>query len=402
LQEETDSVATWGVDGGPERRRADRLSETGRLGSRVREIFLVLQGLYLTELAKRRARRWTLRDSSEFLPAGWYRMKHKIAWNRSARPASDLIGLRGRWPTPPKPFRLLLPMLLWLRLPPWIRLSRGTTARTPGSDARIVLFTPSHHIVILAPGAGWVRRINYESTGSDSPSPAQAGVGGPLALHRAHGSYDESYRDLRTTLSRYLTCTPFEIEQDGSVLLESYVSGRMLAGLEPSEQILRTRAVLERLIAIASEGSMHRGVRDLTEILLVDLSPESDPSSDLLARSIAERLGCCTDVPSHGDLTCNNIMIDGDAAYVIDWDAATLGVRPAWFDALHLLLGRKATPVIRAGALQGAFETELMRLWEVSDALGQASPFNGESMSRIRSLMESRPVHRVSRTDAAS
>jgi len=374
-----------------------RTEAVRRAARRVREGLRALWAGYLVERAKRSTRRWMLRDLREHLPAGWYRIHHKLVVNRSARPSADLLQLRGRRSPPRGLARPAMAVLLGITVPPWIRLGAGALWRDRTGDARIVMFTPAHEVVIIAPDAGWVRRITYEPGVPGGMHGGRSVAGAPARPRRAVGTYDDAYRELRSALSRHLDGPQFEVEHDGAVLLEPYVRGRMLNTVAPATQLIRTRALLEQLTALAADPAMQRGARDLTAMLLRDLrAVAEDPDHRDLA-ALADRLGRCVDIPSHGDLSANNVIVDGDRSYVIDWDASVLGVRPAWFDALHLLLGNKAGPTIRDAALRGAFSTELSRLWSACATSGGPSPLDADTLPLLRRLMATRPSMRLRR-----
>jgi hypothetical protein len=338
-----------------------------------------------------------LRDLREHLPAGWYRIHHKLVVNRSARPSPDLLRLRGRRSPPRGLAGPAMAVLLGITTPPWIRLGARASHRDRAGDPRIVMFTPAHEVVIIAPDAGWVRRITYEPGVPAALHDGREVSAAPAGLRRAVGTYDDAYRELRSTLSRHLDGPQFEVEQDGAVLLEPYVRGRMLNTVAPAAQLIRTRALLEQLTAVAADPVMRRGARDLTAMLLTDLRAVAEDTDDDAVAALADRLGRCVDIPSHGDLSANNVIVDGDRSYVIDWDASFLGVRPAWFDALHLLLGNKAGPTIRAAALRGAFSTELTLLWSSCTTSGEPSPFDASTLPLLRRLMATRPSQRLRR-----
>lgn len=350
---------------------------------------------YLKEAGQRSVRRSTLRDAAAYLPRGFYRVRHKLAYNRQAHPDRDLVRLRASRSAPPRPYRQILSLLLRITSPSLLRIGSLGSRRSRSTDARIILFTASSNIVILAPDEGWVRRIAYRPTVSADSSRSSIRSRGPGPLRRAPGTFDDDYCASRTALSMFLPGSSFRVEEGGAVLVEHYARGQMLASIDPAEQLAVTRALLDRLVLLAQDGSMRRGRRDLVGSIAADLRSAEGGTDERAVQDLAHRLGGCVDVLSHGDLTVQNVMVDIDGMQVIDWDATSLGIRPAWFDALHLLLGNKSSAAVRSAALCGEFEAELSRLWNACDVPGLSSPLTADSMLVVRQLMATRPSRRL-------
>ena len=71
--------------------------------ARVRASLRAAWAWYLKEAGQRSVRRSTLRDAAAYLPRGFYRVRHKLAYNRQAHPDRELVRLRASRSAPPLP-----------------------------------------------------------------------------------------------------------------------------------------------------------------------------------------------------------------------------------------------------------------------------------------------------------
>lgn len=182
------------------------------------------------------------------------------------------------------------------------------------------------------------------------------------------------------------------VEADGKAWrLDDYIAGPNLAHCGPEERIAIVRALLRQHAEFArSEGTPPDPELTRQAIATMrDCAPESIPARIAAKHGAGMHFlgGALRLVPTHGDLSAQNVFVNDGAPWIIDWDNA--GRRqPMFYDVIYLImreaeLGRR--DLVEA-FLDGAFDAE------VGEALRESGAAHFD-LDRLMLLVHGYTVH---------
>lgn len=160
---------------------------------------------------------------------------------------------------------------------------------------------------------------------------------------------------------------PLAYEESGgtAVLLQSWLPGRRLKDV--ADRRLRDRAARRAarwLIEFNRDGRARGGEARVDRYLeLFELPPAESRQLRSLAARLAELFpGGVPRVPGHGDFCDANILVEGEAIAILDWEHLESDALPG-ADLFHLLasLSAPARSLGRAAALESAFLATFFR-----------------------------------------
>lgn len=155
-----------------------------------------------------------------------------------------------------------------------------------------------------------------------------------VVLQRQEDAFSSDYGSLRKSFACFVSSAAFEIQADRTKMVEELVQGESLMALSAEERVPVVReclAQLSDLVKAEDRGSSRR----MLEEALCD-GERRLPRVNSLRGSLLSWLGEAHLVPSHGDLSPNNIRVTNNGPVCYDFE--TVHLRPAWFDGVDLLL----------------------------------------------------------------
>jgi hypothetical protein len=215
-----------------------------------------------------------------------------------------------------------------------VRLSYGAAGRVVERATATAVSTLTGSLIVSG-GQGTAIALKLTADGAVLVVDPARGLVTRMA---AAAVYDETYQQLR---DRFASCVPtpdYQVAYGGLRLVERYVLGTAFAQASPHVKEQTTREVLRHLCALVEREAA---------------LPKPHHTAEGLS------------VVSHGDLTTENIILDGSDYRVIDLVA--LGIRPYWYDTIAFLA--TADPV---GLVSGAYDDALGVLHEASGGSGSA------------------------------
>ena len=170
--------------------------------------------------------------------------------------------------------------------------------------------------------------------------------------------YNESYEQHRRILGPVINDVSFEIFNDRSSMKEQWIEGKILKYHEFSKRQDYVSALIRDLIGFAEIKGVRLENKDLSlfqhnAIFLDALKRYKIPINTAL-----KILRVSPNIPSHGDLGLQNIVVTEEGYRVIDWDYRRVGCRPVWYDILSLLSGPQDAD-LRCAWLGKGFEGEV-------------------------------------------
>lgn len=148
---------------------------------------------------------------------------------------------------------------------------------------------------------------------------------------------------------------------DGHAISHPWIPGRPIGSLPRYEQIEVIKALLRQLSASARRSMLPDECEFLRSALEVGARSTDHAATfgQLLDHPSTRLLGDGPLTLQHGDPGFGNIVIASDRRpTLIDWSPSTLGRRPFWSDAAHLVSFGDHGPL-----LEGDFDAELAALW---------------------------------------
>jgi hypothetical protein len=167
----------------------------------------------------------------------------------------------------------------------------------------------------------------------------------------------KNYVALRDAFSQAVPSVRYCVLPDNKTLVEDMVEGKLVASLSPQSREKVYEDVLASLTSLTPTGRAERG----HEILREAFFPNSGlpPESIVFRQRALAWLGMSPLVPSHGDLSPNNMFLANGSPLCIDFGA--FEERPAWYDGVDLLY--RAKLLDRDGPLpndKGGLETQFV------------------------------------------
>lgn len=210
----------------------------------------------------------------------------------------------------------------------------------------------SEAYIVISPNDGWVFRQAY-----------------------AGGCYDAKYEQMRDNLAAIIAGPEYRADSENSQLIESLRTGVHLRSLSESERIGLSR---ELLLSLCKAPVRRDGGNPVAEIVW-EFSNRTLPVAIRRGFEDHELKAALKDVPerlSHGDVCCDNFVVDRSSYSIIDWDPRLLGWAPGWLDVLTMIHFR-SNPLYSA-YLRGVFDDL------ISDALfGERSAANWVARNRV-------------------
>ena len=175
-------------------------------------------------------------------------------------------------------------------------------------------------------------------------------------LRKCKSRYTAEYVTLRKRFERHVNAPQFWTNPDTSWLREELVIGRQFSDLRSDEAMGAWTNVLMQLRDLSSnefDPSAGNGA-PFSELLAVSPLRLSSGISSELGRLFGE--SHLEEVPSHGDLSDDNVILNGDGLpVVVDLDEISL--RPFWFDPLCVAA---CLPLMWE---EGALDSPLAAIW---------------------------------------
>ncbi len=181
-----------------------------------------------------------------------------------------------------------------------------------------------------------------------------------VSKHRTEG-FSRRYSPLRSHYSKFLPTASFVLQN--YTVIEDLVTGQQLDMLEDDRRIEITLAVLQRLKGLLDEPTEAVGVDRVEWTDALDTSFPSLPAFPVRLRGDFDAarhwLSRSRLVASHGELKPSHVLCNSSGDfYAIDLD--TVGLRPAWFDAIYVSLGWRERNFTQERA--GVFDSALRAL----------------------------------------
>ena len=198
----------------------------------------------------------------------------------------------------------------------------ATSGKTPGVDVRGGGASQAS-VVVMAKGP----RTRLIALAPDRKEVVRCG---------SAGAFGAEYVELRTCLARHFRSPDFSVSADGRVLREAWCDGLLLAQLPDEDQLTHLGALLESFANLTRAEATEAAIFPWSDMgeQLASLTPPSSMKGLLEAPGVIELFTRGPTVPSHGDLTTRNVMIDG-SAQLVDFDDVRYA--PFWLDLSKLL-----------------------------------------------------------------
>lgn len=160
--------------------------------------------------------------------------------------------------------------------------------------------------------------------------------------------YNESYEKYRRILGPVINDVSFEIFNDRSSIKEGWIEGKILKYLDFSKRQHYVSALILDLINFAEIKGERFENKDLSLFQYNAIFLDALKRYKIPVNTALKILHASPNIPSHGDLGLQNIVVTEDGYRVIDWDYRRVGCRPLWYDILSLLSGPKDSDLRRA------------------------------------------------------
>ena len=180
---------------------------------------------------------------------------------------------------------------------------------------------------------------------------------------------DDRFLERYGLLSRFIPGPSFESACDGHGLRSSWIEGVPAGEYTPDERVELVRCLLQGMQRAAAATSEPDRIDFVDQIL--SAGKRSAEHRTVFQRiSTDPRIAALRGLPltlQHGDPGGHNTLVrSGAEPILLDWTPLTLGIRPFWSDAAHLVGIDSHQPLLR-----GAFDAELTGLWT---AVGAEAP----------------------------
>ncbi len=180
---------------------------------------------------------------------------------------------------------------------------------------------------------------------------------------------DDLFLERCRLLARFIPAPTFESACDGHGLRSSWIEGVPARECTPDERVELVRSLLQGMQRLAAATSEPDRI-DFVDQVLSAGKRSAEHRTAFQQISTDPRAAALRGLPltlQHGDPGIQNILVrPGAEPILVDWTPFTLGIRPFWSDAAHLVGIDSHQPLLR-----GAFDAELTGLWT---AVGAEAP----------------------------
>lgn len=170
--------------------------------------------------------------------------------------------------------------------------------------------------------------------------------------------FSQDYFAMRDMIAKFVPSVPYETFDDRSRIYEPIVEGTALINLSAAEVGVALELLLGRLADLATQTDANGvGRRWLMDALTTRASAVRPSSS---SQRLLDWLGPSPLVPTHGDLSTENVWMVRAGPYLIDF--GNVAMRPAWTEGVSAVYGAVVVHPELARSLEGPLGEYLDRV----------------------------------------